>query len=1663
MGTQGDSGGAAAQAGISFQNRVAAWIAVHVLAEQDASSPWDLPGGVILKFLRCETEQPVDDLLVGTSSEGYIFIQAKRSLSLGSKPGSEFAHVIDDFVKQFLAYRNITKGLRPWERPIQGELDRLVLITGQGSTMPIRAHLPAVLANIRGLVPGQRVIDVARNIEQHRVMSILKEHLMRSWQEVIGENPTEADIIRFLSLLRVQTLNIDTAADGEHEAKELLRTAVLQDPTQADSAWNCLIQLCADYASNRSGADRFGLQRQLLEAGIIVSCPRSYQDDINQLKQISRSAITAVSEFSKIDIGSFVLKIQRRSTEVLHDLAINGSLLVVGEPGSGKSGAMHDVTVTLLNEGFDLVFFAIDRLEASSMGALRMEIDLQHNLDDILQNWSGIRPGFVIIDALDAARSADSAKTFRDLIANILASQGRWRVLASIRKFDLRYSPQLHRLFWGKPAGEYFDPEFTNVRHLNIPLLDDEEFQQISNKSPQMGHLLSSAEMEFRNLLRVPFNLRLIGDLIAVGIDIQNLTQIRTQIELLDRYWQERVIQSDNRGDLREKVLAETTKKMVEKRQLRVNRSDVLAGSVGTSLNELLSSHVVTEWQPFPGAVVDRYVLTYAHHMLFDYSVERLLLRGLPESFMALFEGEPDLLLAIRPSMVLHFYYLWMLHSNRQVFWDLVFEVIRSPRIPEIGKIVGPGVAGELGKTLLDFEPLIKNLEISDFASNDTAENTLQHLIGAILAQYPTSKRPLVGENAPPWCDLLERVSRNMRTRTAYSIRSLLSVITEESRNLNPNQLHLGGIAARRLLQFARSQQPRDKWLVVHALQAVCRTFGSDRDASAGLIRMHLDPIYLSNHGFEEMFWLGQEVKHLIQVDPNLVQGIYEAAFSYEETREDKTQMGSGRILPLTSTRKQDWQSARYELAEVYPEFLKTAPVQATRALISLMKAYVENQHSNKSTGTSGKTFQIGDKIATIKSDYSYIWDEGDTYEHDEPIKILNIFEKHMRELSQDDTRADERGRLLEIIISKNDLAVIWRRLMIVGTANPNTLGQDIRCLAWANPILICLDTSSVAGEFLAKIFGSLKTHERERIETAVLAIPSSMPDEHREAAQRIRDRLLGCLPLELIVTDQARGILRELTRRGGPPPNEPPIRFSGVTSVSYGEREHLLEKGIPVDAEPNLRIQKLEESVKEFASKFLNASPGIEDLQRIFPDIQTLLKALKAADQDGVHPELRDYAWGYLAQACERITKNEQLTCGDNIGSFVIQVLLEASSHPVPVHDPEHDSHFDEHPSWGSPSPRIEAASGLTWIARHPSCANMSVLEGVERLSYDRVPAVRFQVATHLHALNKTAPDLMWAILGRLCREETSRGVLQGLLAWPVKALAGTNPDRIVELTKLVFNRVKDGKGAKEVRTLCVSIFSGLYFWRSNQVCRELIVDIADNPGELYHEAHQVVIDIGNILKYERAALNDLHQKESRDRALDIVGLLLRSILSKFTEMETKYKDSPSWPEEEVEKANQLGRIADSICRQIYFSSGAAELKKGKEQRPDIEIASPERKQFLRETEPILDDLAALGFPSIVHHLLETLESFIEVDPAAVFVKVGRVLQGGKKFGYQYESLAEGLFVRLVERYLAEYRPLLRENTECRNILIDILDIFVKAGWPRARRLSYRLEEIYR
>lgn len=63
-----------------------------------------------------------------------------------------------------------------------------------------------------------------------------------------------------------------------------------------------------------------------------------------------------------------------------------------------------------------------------------------------------------------------------------------------------------------------------------------------------------------------------------------------------------------------------------------------------------------------------------------------------------------------------------------------------------------------------------------------------------------------------------------------------------------------------------------------------------------------------------------------------------------------------------------------------------------------------------------------------------------------------------------------------------------------------------------------------------------------------------------------------------------------------------------------------------------------------------------------------------------------------------------------------------------------------------------------------------------------------------------------------------------------------------------------------------------------------------------------------------------------------------------------------------------------------------------------------------------------------------------------------------GSPFGYQSESIACDIIVKIVEQYLAEHREVFKQDAECQQLLLDLLGLFL--GWPNAKRLTYRLEE---
>jgi hypothetical protein len=216
------------------------------------------------------------------------------------------------------------------------------------------------------------------------------------------------------------------------------------------------------------------------------------------------------------------------------------------------------------------------------------------------------------------------------------------------------------------------------------------------------------------------------------------------------------------------------------------------------------------------------------------------------------------------------------------------------------------------------------------------------------------------------------------------------------------------------------------------------------------------------------------------------------------------------------------------------------------------------------------------------------------------------------------------------------------------------------------------------------------------------------------------------------------------------------------------------------------------------------------------------------------------------------------------------------------------------------------------------------------------------------------------------------------------------------------------------------------------------------------------------HIVNQLREALSQFENAAIRKRAVSVLKRIISDNISCFQKIEEHSHPFDELPEDEKKFLKDIIQLADSAAMTIYFSSGAFAEKETNKSRGRV-LSVEEKSIFFDELSPIIQTISQIPYASVIHHLVETLESLIPANPRGVFLIVNSVVKAGLQGGYQYESMAVDHIVHIVERYLAEFRLTLRENADCQNALLEILDTFVDAGWPSARKLTYRLEEIYR
>jgi hypothetical protein len=1609
------------------------------LTGRDVAPLWGLPAETALDFLRCETEQPVDDILVGTSKRGNIFIQVKHTVRLERDAASGIGSAIHQFVRQFVTSMARAVGTRPWERLFDPDKDRLVLVVGSKTSAAIIDTLPTILARVQNLTPEQPVLDAATTQAERQIWDNVLTHVGRAWKEAVSAEPNDQELRQFLRVIRVHYLDVDPAGQSEREAIDAL--AALTPPTDAPApilAWTALIELCGQFAASRSGGDRARLQIGLQERGIHVGPSPKFEADIARLRELAVTVTNALAQLAEIRVGQSTIKIERTAAAALRAASESGSLVVIGHPGAGKSGLLHDLAAALVAAHADVVVLAVDRLASQSLLQLRGELGLHHDLVDVLRNWPGASPGYVIIDALDSARSEPAAAGMAELVGSVTQDGGRWRVVAAVRKFDLAKSALLQPLFAGQPPEQPgADQDFGGVRHINISVLDPPETSQVASQSSILGEVIARAPDPLKELLRLPFNLRLVAEMITGGVPIGDFSPIQTQISLLDKYWLARIVGTDQLGYARENILRDVAQKMVHRRALRVRVADLELSSIESpELEELLGRRVLVHWSPASG-VRQRDVIAFAHNLLFDYAVGRSLFFSDEDRFVQFLEFNIDAAIAIRPSAVLSFQHYWYQSAN--VFWDLTRRIELLNKSPEIIRLIGPTVASELVRNFPEFEPLITAIRRHD----QGAAAAFRHLVGSLLA---ATVGHVKGEAEQAWTSLAEAVARTLEDGTAYALATLLNILLTPLPQAIPRQEQLGR-TSRDLLAFVR-RRPYESWLSRNAVTAVCRSYCTDPAQSSTLLRLSFKQELLKAHGHEEIPTFAREVGPILDCDPEFVAELYKTAFSHRETSEATTFLGDTvRVLTLTSTRKQDYELSHYILAERFLEFIRRYPLTAFEVAVVVTAEYIRSAHS-KDAGEPQEAFEFLGRTANIRRDYSEIWDSGGVSSHATPLQLLDILDSYLTALLPTEATLKLIDQFLAIIAAENVYATIWRRLLQCATTATVTLGVRVWELACAIPILIGLDTSRAAGEYLSATFPLLKPEQRARIEEAIWSVGASDSPLAAAYARNDRDRLLGCLNLDSVVTVQAKARIEEMRAAGSVPPNEPRMSITGGP-IPFTTEDYLAERGVPLEIPANRYIRELEKSLEPFNYKHLNSPPTRDDIDTIAPGVYSLYAALQPDATSGIHEEQADHAWAVLAECCERITSSPSDWQSSELGEGARTILLTAANNRLPLYTANAEEQFNRSAAWGGPAARISAAAGL--IQLKPPLSSPEVQEAVRRLASDKVPPVRYQIAARMLRLYEHNTEVMWELCRQFGGQEVNRGVLSAVM--PVFGrLAARFPDEIVPLTAGVFERLTGGDGLDSPRDQCVSIFAGLALWQGNPTCLRIVGEIVASPSKHEKDAEQLVRDLERNLNPEPGEDPERANRIAKS-AFAMLDQMARSVVAEAGAHAPERQDSDR---ETVEKCAKIGAIIGS---RLYFASGA--FKGGNAPRRLVDVSA--RREFFDGAEQIIRTLSVFTIPAVTHNLLEILHEFADIEPRKVLLDSALILDAAKRSDYANDSMAADLVADIVERFIADQRSLLRNDAEARMALIGMLDQFVQMAWPRVQRLVYRLDEIYR
>ncbi|TCG01025.1 hypothetical protein BZM26_09715 [Paraburkholderia strydomiana] len=1592
---------------MGFQAQVGALFGLQLLAQVPVDYILEL-GAAVPVWIRFETEAPVDDILVATSGGGFIAVQAKTTVNLSSAADGGLAKTVQQFIRHWLVCRD-GHGEQLWDRRLDPNKDRLVLAVGPTAPASIRVDLPAALRSHSQPSPS------ALTQGQQKALEVFETCMREAWSSTTVE-PWSTTVLRSVAQL-VRVMTFDPAGAYANVMEGLAARATTMD--QARPLITALAQISQHWMTERSGGDLPHLRQAVMHAQVPLSAPPRFEDDIRKLEEHSAQIAADLVPYEQIERAEGVIRITRECQAAAFAAAQEGSLLLIGEPGAGKSAVINALARELRSHG-DVVELAVDRYSVQDLVGLKNELDLEHDLVKVLEAWDGPSGGWLVVDALDATRGGQAEGAFRTLIERVLALKGRWKVVASIRTFDLRMGVRFRELFAGRPANpNYRDAAFLTVRHLLVPPWSEEEFDQVLSQAPELRTALDGAPTKLQQLALVPFNTRLIGELLRTGMGAEAFRELANQAGLLRLYWEHRVTPLGSRADACLRLVVQA---MVDSRALRV-QTHVIAATAPDALDALLLKGVLAKVEN------ERYI-QFRHHLLFDYAASRLLM-----NVDGLVSGEVQYLkaqaigLMLAPAMGFLLQELWGAQSDHERYWTAVGRMVGNPEGDPILRSVAGRLSAELPGNAADTLAIAKH--VAD--GRDMVPIALWHVVSALAVRLEDH----LNVSLTPWVSLAGELAASVE-RVPSTLRTLLYLLINTAR---PSQTgEAVGLAARALLGFV-FDRPESRIDAALVIANVVATYATAPSESRALLERIFEPERADAHNWEDVPALCREIPKLADADPDFAATVYSRTYAGTVKDDVTTSMGGrSQILSLTSNSRQDYGMAMFSLCEFFPTFLQNHPRAATRAFVESVDHYIRREH--KLEEREVVTRMINGQTFRLETDLSHIWghDPDHNYGQDGEALIAKFLPAFVA-LPESDARS-----VAEQISTSSAWALTWARLFLAAVRRNDGLIDWLWPIAADEAWLSNIDTQKDAIDLVAHGYGRRSVAEREALETAVTTFSMEGYKAPEAAREHLIQRLYSVIGPGQLATESARAILAatpaESVERSLR--NERPFR---ITS-GFGQPEPFfwidrLDRNRP----SNITVMNAIEAARDY----IEVKPGRPSTDEI--DTARTLELLEAIarglDGPDLNEALRSHGEGVIGEGCGRLAQGERLVVreGFNPTDRYLALFRIAATSGNPNVTDETESEYEQSQSWGGPAARIEAAAAVLNVCMQRPDLYPGLAQDIDRLLEDRHPAARSQSVGHLVRLWDLERAGCWRRLELRLERETNFAVL-GSGVNVLRTVIHVEPDRSERLILALLARYSGTAKQADLEDSLADLIAILSVTHQRASAEAVLSRWLDDPS-----AHSE--QLGTILFTLRdAVVLGLHPGQSEDGALRhrAQTLFHRIVVAASGSLAT-YDPSVAVADDQVPRLKACIGLVDKAAMQLYFATGRVSGGTG------IDEAGCEI--YLREVAPTLELIADQAQPHTIYQLLQLLEILAPQDPERSFDLTARAIQGGgAKGGYQYEPLGADLMVRLISSFLADSKEIFGVS-ERREALVDCLEIFMEAGWPSARKLLYRLPEL--